>query len=161
MKQPDETTRWIPPEEEFLRNTKSILLVEDNAQDEMLILRSLRKVNLANQVDVARDGQQALDYLFRSGEFAERGPTQPTVVLLDINLPRVNGLEVLERIRANESTRHLPVVILTTSDEERDRLKSYECGANSFVRKPLDFTEFAEAVARLGVYWLALNIPPL
>lgn len=140
---------------------KTILLVEDNPQDEMLILRSLRKVNLANQVDVARDGQQALDYLFREGEFAGRGgPDLPTVVLLDINLPRVNGLEVLERVRTNELTRFLPVVILTSSDEERDRLKSYEQGANSFVRKPLDFTEFAEAVASLGVYWLALNIPP-
>lgn len=140
---------------------KSILLVEDNPQDEMLILRSLRKVNLANQVDVVRDGQQALDYLFREGEFAGRkGADLPTVVLLDINLPRVNGLEVLERLRDDERTCLVPVVILTSSDEERDRLKSYEQGANSFVRKPLDFTEFAESVARMGVYWLALNIPP-
>ena len=144
-----------------MNDNKTILLVEDNPQDEMLILRSLRKVNLANQVDVARDGQQALDYLFREGEFAGRGGTDlPTVVLLDINLPRVNGLEVLERLRADQRTRLLPVVILTSSDEERDRLKSYEQGANSFVRKPLDFTEFAESVASLGVYWLALNIPP-
>ena len=141
--------------------SKSILLVEDNPQDEMLVLRSLRKVNLANQVDVVRDGQQALDYLFRKGEFAERsGAELPTVVLLDINLPRVNGLEVLERLRANELTRLLPIVVLTSSDEERDRLRSYEFGANSFVRKPLDFAEFAEAVARLGIYWLATNIPP-
>jgi CheY-like chemotaxis protein len=140
---------------------KTILLVEDNQQDELLILRSLRKVNLANQVDVVRDGQQALDYLFREGEFAERsGPDLPTVVLLDINLPRVNGLDVLQRLRADLRTSLIPVVILTSSDEERDRLRSYEQRANSFVRKPLDFTEFAEAVARLGVYWLALNIPP-
>ena len=140
---------------------KIILLVEDNSQDEMLILRSLRKVNLANRVEVARDGQQALDYLFREGEFAGRGGVDiPTVMLLDINLPRVNGLEVLERIRADKRTQFLPVVILTSSDEERDRLKSYEFGANSFVRKPLDFTDFAEAVARLGIYWLATNIPP-
>lgn len=140
---------------------KTILLVEDNPQDEMLILRSLRKVNLANQVDVARDGQQALDYLFREGEFSERdGPELPMVVLLDINLPRVNGLDVLERIRGDQRTHLLPVVILTSSDEERDRLKSYENGANSFVRKPLDFTEFAESVASLGVYWLAINIAP-
>jgi len=140
---------------------KTILLVEDNPQDEMLILRSLRKVNLANQVDVVRDGQQALDYLFREGEFAARsGPELPAVVLLDINLPRVNGLEVLEKLRADPRTDLLPVVILTSSDEERDRLRSYEQGANSFVRKPLDFTDFAEAVARLGVYWLATNIPP-
>lgn len=140
---------------------KTILLVEDNPQDEMLILRSLRKVNLANQVDVARDGQQALDYLFREGEFSERdGPELPMVVLLDINLPRVNGLDVLERIRGDQRTHLLPVVILTSSDEDRDRLKSYENGANSFVRKPLDFTEFAESVASLGVYWLAINIAP-
>jgi hypothetical protein len=144
-----------------MRDIKTILLVEDNPQDEMLILRSLRKVNLANQVDVVRDGQQALDYLLRTGEFAGRSGTEfPAVVLLDINLPRVNGLEVLERVRTDQRTRLLPVVILTSSDEERDRLKSYENGANSFVRKPLDFSEFAEAVARLGVYWMAINIPP-
>lgn len=144
-----------------MNDIKTILLVEDNQQDEMLILRSLRKVNLANQVDVARDGQQALDYLFCEGEFAgRRGYDLPTVVLLDINLPRVSGLEVLERLRTDQRTRLLPVVILTSSDEERDRLRSYEHGANSFVRKPLDFCEFAESVARLGVYWLALNIPP-
>jgi CheY-like chemotaxis protein len=141
-------------------NIKTILLVEDNAQDEKLILRALRKVNLANQVDVVRDGQQALDYLFHEGEFAQRaGPKLPTVVLLDINLPRVGGLEVLERLRAHPQTALLPIVILTSSDEERDRLGSYEQGANSFVRKPLDFTEFAETVARLGVYWLATNEP--
>ena len=140
---------------------KSILLVEDNSQDEKLILRVLHKVNLANKVDVVRDGQQALDYLFREGEFVGReGNDLPTVVLLDINLPRVSGLEVLKRLR-NDSRTHLqPVVILTSSDEERDRLTSYEDGANSFVRKPLDFTEFAETVARLGIYWLAVNKPP-
>lgn len=140
---------------------KTILLVEDSAQDEMLILRALRKVNLANQVDVVRDGRQALDYLFREGEFAAReGPDLPTVVLLDLSLPRIGGLEVLERLRADPRTRLAPVVILTSSDEERDRLGSYEHGANSFVRKPLDFTEFAETVARLGVYWLATNESP-
>jgi CheY-like chemotaxis protein len=144
-----------------MKNIRNILLVEDNPQDEMLMLRSLRKVNLANQVDVVRDGQQALDYLFHEGEFARRDDLElPAVVLLDINLPRVNGLEVLARLRGDERTRTIPIVILTSSDEERDRLKSYEKGANSFVRKPLDFTEFAEAVARLGVYWMALNIPP-
>ena len=140
---------------------KSILLVEDNPQDEKLILRSLRKVNLANQVDVVRDGQQALDYLFREGEFAGReGVDLPTVVLLDIGLPRVSGLEVLKRLRSDPRTRLQPVVMLTSSDEERDRMASYEDGANSFVRKPLDFTEFAETVARLGIYWLAVNKPP-
>ena len=141
--------------------TKSILLVEDNPQDEMLTLRALRKANLVNRIDVVRDGQQALDYLFKENEFIDRdGPEQPTVVLLDISLPRLSGLEVLERLRCDIRTALLPVVILTSSDEERDRIKSYEVGANSFVRKPVDFAEFAETVARLGVYWLATNEPP-
>lgn len=141
--------------------TKIILLVEDDAQDEKLILRALKKVNLANEVDVVRDGQQALDFLFCKGEFAGRdGSNLPTIVLLDINLPRVNGLDVLAKLRADPRTRLLPVVILTSSDEEQDRLRGYECGANSFVRKPLEFAEFAETVARLGVYWLATNEPP-
>jgi CheY-like chemotaxis protein len=140
---------------------RTILLVEDNAQDEMLILRALRKVNLGNQVDVVRDGQQALDYLFREGEFAGHGEKElPAVVLLDIGLPRVSGLDVLERLRSDQRTRLVPVVILTSSDEERDRLRSYESGANSFVRKPLDFAEFAETVAHLGIYWVAVNMPP-
>jgi CheY-like chemotaxis protein len=144
-----------------MKNIKNILLVEDNAQDEMLTLRALRKVNLANQVDVARDGQQALDYLFREGEFAGRpGADLPAVVLLDIKLPRVSGLDVLKKLRADPRTRLLPVAILTSSDEERDRLQSYQNGANSFVRKPLDFAEFAETVARMGIYWLAVNEPP-
>jgi CheY-like chemotaxis protein len=141
-------------------NPRVILLVEDNAQDEMLALRALRKANVANRVDVVRDGQQALDYLFRSGEYADRdGPELPTVVLLDIGLPRLTGLEVLQRLRADERTKLLPVVVLTSSDEDADRLASYENGANSFVRKPLAFAEFAETVARLGVYWLATNEP--
>ncbi|WAK03880.1 response regulator [Methylobacter sp. YRD-M1] len=139
----------------------TILLVEDNPQDEMLILRSLRKANLANRINVVRDGQQALDYLFCQGEFADHSPEElPAVVLLDIGLPRLSGLEVLERLRAAPRTRLLPVVILTSSDEEMDRLKSYEDGANSFVRKPVDFAEFAETVARLGIYWIATNQPP-
>ncbi len=142
-------------------NTKTILLVEDNPQDEMLTLRSLRKANLANRVDVVRDGQQALDYLFRQGEFADRdGPDLPTVVILDIGLPRLNGLEVLEHLRADARTALLPVVILTSSDDQRDRLRGYENGCNSFVCKPVDFSDFAETVARLGVYWLATNEPP-
>lgn len=140
---------------------KTLLLVEDNAQDELLTLRALRKANVANRIDVVRDGQQALDYLFREGEFAGReGPDLPTVVLLDIGLPRLSGLEVLARLRDDDRTKLLPVVILTSSDEERDRLKSYQIGANSFVRKPVDFTEFADTVARLGVYWLATNETP-
>lgn len=143
-------------------NNKTILLVEDNPQDELLTLRSLRKANLVNRIDVARDGQQALDYLFRKGEFAEReGPELPAVVVLDLGLPCLSGLEVLEQLRADPRTALLPVVILTSSDEEQDRLKSYEQGANSFVRKPVDFGQFAETVARLGMYWLATNEPPL
>ncbi len=141
-------------------NPRVILLVEDNAQDEMLALRALRKANVANRVDVVRDGQQALDYLFRDGEYADRdGPELPTVVLLDIGLPRLTGLEVLQRLRADDRTKLLPVVILTSSDEDAHRLASYQNGANSFVRKPLAFAEFAETVARLGVYWLATNEP--
>ncbi len=145
-----------------MMNPRSILLVEDNAQDEMLILRALRRSNVANRIDVVRDGQQALDYLYADGEFAERGgEAPPAVVLLDIGLPRLSGLDVLERVRADARTRTLPVVMLTSSDEDADRVRSYANGANSFVRKPLDFTEFAETVSRLGVYWLAVNEPPL
>jgi len=142
-------------------STKNILLVKDNPQDEMLTLRALRRANLANHIDVVRDGQQALDYLFREGEFIEREDLGlPAMVLLDIGLPRLSGLEVLERLRSDMRTKLLPVIILTSSDEECDRLKSYENHANSFVRKPVDFTEFAESVGRLGVYWLAINEPP-
>jgi CheY-like chemotaxis protein len=139
---------------------RTMLLVEDNQQDELLTLRALRKVNLANQVEVVRDGQQAMDYLFGEGEFAGRALAEPpAVVLLDINLPRLSGLDVLDRIRSDARTRLVPVVILTSSDEERDRLRSYQGGCNSFVRKPLDFNEFAQTVARLGIYWAATNEP--
>ncbi|MFO1321132.1 MAG: response regulator [Burkholderiales bacterium] len=140
---------------------RTILLVEDNPQDEMLTLRSLRRVNFANQVHVVRDGQEALDYLFQSGQYGnDPKPVLPTVVILDLNLPKIGGLDVLERLRANERTHLVPVVIFTSSDEERDRLRCYEGRANSFVRKPLDFGEFAETVAKLGVYWVATNDPP-
>ena len=139
---------------------RTILLVEDNPQDEMLTLRSLRRVNFANQVHVVRDGQEALDYLFQSGQYGnDPKPVLPTVVILDLNLPKIGGLDVLERLRANERTHLVPVVIFTSSDEERDRLRCYEGRANSFVRKPLDFGEFAETVAKLGVYWVATNDP--
>ncbi|MCC7219910.1 MAG: response regulator [Candidatus Contendobacter sp.] len=141
---------------------KTILIVEDNPQDEMLMLRALRKANVANRIEIVRDGQQALDYLFGEGEFASRNPKDlPAVVALDIGLPRLSGLEVLERLRADPRTAVLPVVILTSSDEERDRLKSYQNGANSFVRKPVAFAEFAETIVRLGFYWLATNDPPI
>lgn len=138
-----------------------LLLVEDNSQDEILTLRALKNINIANRIDVVRDGQQALDYIFRAGEFADReGPDLPTVVLLDINLPRVSGLDVLDRVRADPRTRYLPVVLVTSSDEERDRLQGYQNGANSFVRKPVDAADFIETVSRLGIYWLAVNRPP-
>lgn len=140
---------------------KTILLVEDNPQDEMLILRSLKKARVGNRIDVARDGQQALDYLFSRGQFAGTAEKNlPTVILLDIGLPRLSGLEVLQRIREDNRTRLIPVVILTSSDEESDRLRSYENGANSFVRKPVEFTAFAETVARLGIYWVLTNELP-
>jgi len=143
-------------------NHRSILLVEDNPQEEMLILRALRKANLANQLVVVGDGQQTLDYLGGEGALADQPAMPlPAVVPPDLNLPRVGGLEVLQRLRRAPRSRVLPVVILTSSDEDRDRQRSYENGTNSFVRKPLDFSEFAETVARLGVYWLATNEPPL
>ena len=142
-------------------NSRTILLVEDNHQDEILTLRALKKINLANRINVVRDGRQAIDYLFRQGDFSGReGPDLPTVILLDIHLPRMSGLEVLERLRADSRTRLCPIVLLTSSDEERDRLQGYQSGANSFVRKPLDFSDFAETVSRLGVYWMAVNEPP-
>jgi CheY-like chemotaxis protein len=139
----------------------SLLLVEDNPQDEMLILRALKKANVANHIEVVRDGQQALDYLFNRNEFYDpKGRDLPAVILLDLGLPRLSGHEVLAGIRSDERTRLVPVVILTSSDEDKDRLQSYQRGANSFVQKPLDFAEFAETVARLGIYWLATNKLP-
>lgn len=137
-----------------------ILLVEDNPDDELLTLRALKNANITNEIVVARDGAEALAYIFGTGACAERGPLRPAVVLLDIKLPKVNGLEVLERIRGDERTGLLPVVILTSSDEERDVVRSYELGVNSYVRKPVEFGAFSEAVKRLGLYWLLLNKPP-
>ena len=138
-----------------------ILLVEDNPDDEALTLRALKKNNILNEVVVARDGVEALDFLFGTGAYAERDLSiMPEVILLDINLPKINGLEVLEKIRGDKRTKLLPVVILTTSNEERDRLKSYTLGANSFIRKPVDFQQFSEAILQLGVYWLLLNQGP-
>ncbi|MDR2550437.1 MAG: response regulator [Desulfobulbus sp.] len=143
-----------------MRN-KTILLVEDNLQDEMLILRALNKVNIANRIDVIRDGQQAVDFLLNRGAYLQSQLSElPMVVLLDIGLPKLSGLEVLKIIRTNWRTRLLPVVVLTSSDEERDRQRSYEIGANSFVRKPLDFVELADTVSRLSIYWLSINEPP-
>jgi DNA-binding response OmpR family regulator len=139
---------------------KMILLVEDNADDEALTIRALKKNNIRNELVVMRDGAEALDYLFCRGNFAERNPHErPQVILLDLKLPKVDGLEVLRQIRSNDATRLLPVVILTSSREEQDMIKGYSLGANSYVRKPVDFIEFAEAVRELGLYWLVLNEP--
>ena len=139
----------------------TILLVEDNIDDEMLTLRAFKKNNIINQVKVVRDGVEALDYLFASGEYAGRDPDEmPELVLLDLKLPKVNGLQVLRRLRADDKTRLLPVVILTSSDEDQDVIDSYHLGANSYVRKPVDFAQFTEAVRQLGLYWLVLNVAP-
>jgi CheY-like chemotaxis protein len=139
---------------------KLILLVEDNRDDEELTLRALKKNNIRNEVVVARDGVAALDFLFGTGTYAGRDLSiMPEVVLLDLKLPRVDGLEVLRRVRADERTRFLPVVILTSSNEEEDRVKGYELGANRYVRKPVDFGQFIDAVKNLGLYWLILNEP--
>lgn len=135
-----------------------ILLVEDNPDDVELTLRAFRKSNIANDVVVVRDGVEALEYLFATGQYSGRDPEAlPQVVLLDLKLPRVDGLEVLQRVRAHPKTKLLPVVILTSSTEERDLLNGYSLGANSYVRKPVDFEQFADSVKQLGLYWLLLN----
>jgi two-component system response regulator len=140
---------------------KIILLVEDNADDEELTLRALKKNNIQNEVVVARDGVEALDYLFGTGAYAGRDTSNvPSVTLLDLKLPKVDGLEVLKRLRADERTKLLPVVILTSSKEEQDLLNGYKFGANSYIRKPVDFAQFMEAVRNLGLYWLLLNESP-
>jgi two-component system, response regulator len=138
-----------------------ILLVEDNPRDELLALRAFKKSRIANEVVVARDGVEALDYLFATGDYVGRDMRElPQIMLLDLKLPRVDGLQVLQTVRANEQTRFLPVVILTSSDEQRDLVESYRLGVNSYVRKPVDFSRFAEAVDHLGLYWLVLNQTP-
>lgn len=142
---------------------KVILLVEDNPDDEELTLMALQKNNILNEVIVARDGVEALDFLFGEGpESCLARQTYPSIILLDLKLPRVDGLEVLRRIRSDDRTRLLPVVVLTSSREERDLLESYSLGCNSYVRKPVDFVQFVEATRQLGLYWLLLNEgPPL
>ena len=140
---------------------KTILLVEDNPDDEALTLRALKKNNIRNEVVIAHDGAEALDYLFGTGQYTGRNTdVLPQVVLLDLKLPKVEGLEVLRRVRADKRTKLLPVVILTSSNEEQDRIDGYGLGANSYVRKPVDFTQFMEAARQLGLYWLILNEPP-
>ena len=138
-----------------------ILLVEDNPDDEALTLRALKKNNIGNEVVVVRDGAEALDFLFCTGAYADRDPREmPHMILLDLKLPKVDRLEVLRRIRADERTHLLAVVILTSSNEEQDLLEGYKKGANSYIRKPVDFNQFADAIRQLGLYWLVLNEPP-
>lgn len=144
-----------------MTSERVILLVEDNPDDQALTLRALEKNKITNKVVVAGDGVEALEYLFGTGRFAGRDLTQPPeLILLDLKLPKVDGLEVLRRLRADERTRLLPVVILTSSNEEGDRMRGYGLGANSYVRKPVDFTQFTQAVQQLGLYWLLLNEAP-
>lgn len=142
--------------------TRTILLVEDNPDDEALTLRALRKNNIANEVVVAHDGVEALDYLWGQGGHQGRDVRDmPAVVLLDLKLPRVDGLEVLRRVRGDRRTELVPVVILTSSKEEQDLVNGYKLGANSYIRKPVDFTQFTDAIRQLGLYWLVLNeVPP-
>ena len=145
-----------------MNKQRSILLVEDNPDDEELTLRALNRNLIANDVVVAHDGEEALDFIFGRGAWAGRDPADlPALILLDLNLPVLDGLGVLRQIRADERTRRAPVVILTSSNEQRDLVSSYDLGANSYVRKPVEFEEFVEAVRQLGVYWLVLNELPV
>ena len=137
-----------------------ILLVEDNPSDLQLTLHALERNKLANQIHVVRDGVEALDFLFSTGPYAERTPRNPRVVLLDLKLPRIDGLEVLRRMKEEPRTRTIPVVVLTSSHEERDIIESYQLGVNSYIVKPVDFEQFAESVRQLGLYWALLNQPP-
>ncbi len=140
-------------------DVRPILLVEDNPDDELLTMRALHKNHIQNDVIVARDGPEALDYLFGSAD-GGKGPIKPAMILLDLKLPKIDGIEVLRRLRSKPETRITPVVILTSSREEQDLAASYELGANSYIRKPVDFEQFSEAVRYLGLYWLVLNEPP-
>jgi CheY-like chemotaxis protein len=140
---------------------KYIMLVEDNVDDIELTLRALSKANILNEVIVAQDGEEAIDFLLGSGKAIGKYKAElPVVILLDLKLPKIDGLEVLTRLRANEKTRYVPVVILTTSKEDQDLLNGYRLGANSYIRKPVDFQQFTEAIKQLGLYWLVLNEPP-
>ena len=145
----------------MLENIVEILLVEDNPNDVKLALHALKRHNLTNHIHVVRDGAEALEFLFCTGAYAHRSLTQsPKVVLLDLKLPLVNGLEVLQRVKGDPRTRSIPVVVLTSSHEERDIVESYRLGVNSYITKPVDFAQFTEAVRTLGMYWVLLNQPP-
>ena len=144
-----------------MNNNKVILLVEDNPDDEALTIRALKKNKIENEVVVVHDGAEALDYLFCRGSYADRNKnTMPQLVLLDLKLPKIDGIEVLKQLRANEKTKMLPIVILTSSKEEQDLIDGYSNGANSYIRKPVDFNQFTEAVRQLELYWLLLNESP-
>lgn len=146
----------------MIENPIEILLVEDNPNDVELALHALKKNNLTNHIHVVRDGAEALEFLFGSGEYAGREINHaPKVILLDLKLPKVDGMEVLRRIKSDERTRSIPVVVLTSSREERDIVESYRLGVNSYITKPVDFEQFTEAVRQLGLYWLLLNQPPV
>ena len=139
---------------------KSLLLVEDNPDDELLTVRALKRNNILNEIVVARDGVEALDYLFGTGAYEGRDMSvMPQIILLDLKLPKIDGLEVLKRLRANERTHLIPVIILTSSKEETDLVRGYSLGANSYIRKPVDFERFLQVVGQLGLYWLSLNEP--
>jgi two-component system, response regulator len=159
--------RRQPPRDAAIRETAmtenlvEILLVEDNPNDVALALHAFKKSNLTNRIQVVRDGAEALEFLFRTGQFEGRSNGTPKVVLLDLKLPKVDGLEVLQRLRANPATKQLPVVILTSSREERDIVESYNLGVNSYIVKPVDFEQFTEVVRQLGFYWALLNQPPV
>lgn len=146
--------------ERVLDGSKVILLVEDNPDDETLTLRAFAKNNIGNRIVVVRDGAEALDWLFKRGQHQGRPEPDPQVVLLDLKLPKIDGLEVLRQVREDARTKLLPVVILTSSKEESDLLRGYELHANSYIRKPVDFARFVESVRELGLYWLVLNEPP-
>ncbi len=144
-----------------MTDSKNILLIEDNADDAELAQRALAKNKILNHLTVLEDGAKALEYLFGTGEFKERDVADtPCLILLDLKLPKVDGLDVLKRIRSDDRTKLIPVVVLTSSSEERDLVESYSLGANSYIRKPVDFEQFVKAVKQLGLYWLVLNEPP-
>lgn len=145
----------------MINKDKAILLVEDNPDDELLTKRALKKNNVMNKLVVAHDGVEALDYLLQTGIYADCKPPLPEIVLLDLKMPRIDGLEVLRRLRKAKRTKILPVVVLTSSKEEQDLFDSYSIGANSYIRKPVDFTKFSEAIRQLSLYWLSLNESPV
>jgi CheY-like chemotaxis protein len=140
-----------------MTENRAILIVEDNPQDEMLILRTLKNINIENKIDIVRDGQQALDYLFCDGVFSGRNPELPALVLLDTELPMISGIDVLQKIRSDPRTKSQPVAIMTSTQEEHEQMKGLQGGANILVRKPLDLPKLSKTVARLGVYWVATN----